>query len=63
MGYLGFSCCRQCGNSKAFFADAKHHHVDTGNVLMSDGEPNPDNDVSDRLHLSAYGCDISAYIM
>jgi len=39
------------------------HYIDTGEALMSDGEPNPDNYVFDRLHLSAKGYDIWAEII
>ena len=39
------------------------HFIDTGEALMSDGEPNPDNYVFDRLHLSAKGYDIWAEII
>lgn len=37
--------------------------IDTGNALMTDGEPNPDNYVFDGLHLSAEGYDIWAEII
>ena len=37
--------------------------IDTGEALISDGEPNPDNYVVDRLHLSAKGYDIWAEII
>ena len=39
------------------------HFIDTGEALMSDGEPNPENYVFDRLHLSAKGYDIWAEII
>ena len=39
------------------------HFIDTGEALMSDGEPSPDNYVFDRLHLSAKGYDIWAEII
>ncbi len=39
------------------------HYIDTSEALMSDGEPNPDNYVFDRLHLSAKGYDIWAEII
>jgi len=39
------------------------HSIDTGDALMSDGEPNPDNYVFDRLHLSAEGYVIWAEII
>lgn len=39
------------------------HYIDTGKALMSDGEPNPDNYVLDRLHLSTKGYDIWAEII
>ena len=38
-------------------------YIDTGNALMSKGEPNPDNYVFDRLHLSAEGYDLWAEII
>ena len=39
------------------------HYIDTGEALMSGGEPNPDNYVLDRLHLSTKGYDIWAEII
>ena len=39
------------------------HFIDTGEALISDGEPNPDNYVFDRLHLSTKGYDIWAEII
>ena len=39
------------------------HFIDTGEALISDGEPNPDSYVFDRLHLSAKGYDIWAEII
>ena len=39
------------------------HYIDTGEALMSEGEPNPDNYVLDRLHLSTKGYDIWAEII
>ena len=39
------------------------YFIDTGEALMSGSEPNPDNYVFDRLHLSAKGYDIWAEII
>lgn len=39
------------------------HYIDTGEALMSEGEPHPDNYVLDRLHLSTKGYDIWAEII
>jgi lysophospholipase L1-like esterase len=39
------------------------HFIDTSEALMSGGEPNPDNYVFDKLHLSAKGYDIWAEIV
>jgi lysophospholipase L1-like esterase len=39
------------------------HYIDTGEASMSEGEPNPDNYVLDRLHLSTKGYDIWAEII
>jgi lysophospholipase L1-like esterase len=39
------------------------HYIDTGQALMNNGEPDPDNYVSDKLHLSAKGYDIWAEII
>ena len=39
------------------------HFIDTGEALMSNGEPNPDNYIFDRLHLSVKGYDIWAEII
>ena len=39
------------------------HYIDTGEGLMTHGEPDPDNYVFDRLHLSSKGYDIWAGIV
>ena len=39
------------------------YFIDTGEALISGSEPNPDNYVFDRLHLSAKGYDIWAEII
>ena len=39
------------------------HYIDTGEALITNGQPDPDNYVSDKLHLSAKGYDIWAEIV
>ena len=39
------------------------HYINTGEALMTNGEPDLDNYVSDKLHLSVKGYDIWAEIV